>query len=109
VRAYDQEAMDKTSAIFPQVSYCREPYEVARDADALLVLTEWPEFRELDWARIYGMMSRPLVIDGRNLLEPGMMKEHGFEYYSFGRPVETVTGQFVPAQIPSVSAALAGA
>jgi UDPglucose 6-dehydrogenase len=109
VCAYDQEAMDKTAAIFPQVRYCREPYEVARDADALLVLTEWPEFRRLDWARIYGMMSRPLVIDGRNLLEPGVMKEHGFEYYSFGRPVETVTGPFVPAQVANVSAALASA
>src|SRR4029077_20241612 len=70
VRAYDQEAMDKTSAVFPQVRYFREPYEVARDADALLILTEWPEFRSLDWRRIYEMMARPLVIDGRNLLDP---------------------------------------
>jgi len=61
-------------------------YEVARNADALLVLTEWPEFRDLDWKRIYEMMGRPLVIDGRNLLEPKVMTEHGFEYHSFGRP-----------------------
>ncbi|PYU09460.1 MAG: UDP-glucose 6-dehydrogenase, partial [Acidobacteria bacterium] len=47
LRAYDQEAMTKTSAIFPQVEFCRDPYSVARDADALLILTEWPEFREL--------------------------------------------------------------
>jgi UDPglucose 6-dehydrogenase len=109
LRAYDQEAMDKSAAILPQVRYCREPYEVARDADALLILTEWQEFRELDWARIYGMMGRPLIIDGRNLLNPGAMTEHGFEYYSFGQPVETFTPQLVPAAAPKVSAANASA
>jgi UDPglucose 6-dehydrogenase len=88
VRAYDREAMDKTSAIFPQVRYCREPYDVARDADALLILTEWPEFRQLDWERVYGLMARPLVIDGRNLLEPAAMAERGFEYHGFGRTLE---------------------
>ena len=93
VRAYDQEAMDRTSAILPQVRYSREPYEVADGADALLILTEWPEFRQLEWARIYGMMGRPLVIDGRNLLEPGGMSDLGFEYYSFGRPMEVSTPQ----------------
>jgi UDPglucose 6-dehydrogenase len=109
LRAYDQEAMDRTAAIFPQVRYFREPHEVARDADALLILTEWPEFRELDWARIYSMMGRPLVIDGRNLLNPSAMMEHGFEYYSFGQPVETFTPQPVPAVAPRVSVANASA
>jgi UDPglucose 6-dehydrogenase len=105
VRAYDREAMDRTSAILPQIQCCREPYEVARDADALLILTEWEEFRQLDWERIHGLMARPLVLDGRNLLEPKAMMESGFEYHSFGQPVETVTAQFVPAQIAKVSEA----
>jgi UDPglucose 6-dehydrogenase len=109
VRAYDQEAMDKTSAIFPQIQYCREPYEVARDADALLILTEWPEFRQLDWARISAMMGRPLVIDGRNLLERRAMIELGFEYHGFGQPAETATARFLPAETPKVSAASASA
>jgi UDPglucose 6-dehydrogenase len=91
VRAYDQEAMDRTSAVFPQIHCCREPYEVARDADALLILTEWEEFRQLDWERIYELMGRPLVIDGRNLLDAAAMIERGFEYYSFGRPTEIRT------------------
>jgi UDPglucose 6-dehydrogenase len=107
VRAYDQEAMDKASAIFPQVRYFQEPYEVARDADALLILTEWDEFRQLDWERIYGMMARPLVIDGRNLLEPTVMRERGFEYYSFGRPMEVLTALLVPTQVPNVIPATA--
>jgi len=109
VRAYDQEAVDKTSAILPKVRYFREPYEVARNADALLVLTEWPEFRDLDWKRIYEMMGRPLVIDGRNLLEPKVMMEHGFEYHSFGRPDESLPAQFVQTPVSGVSAASATA
>ncbi len=88
LRAYDQEAMTKTSAIFPQVEFCRDPYSVARDADALLILTEWPEFRELDWPRVSDAMRRPLVLDGRNLLDPAKMTQHGFEYHCFGRRLE---------------------
>jgi len=97
VRAYDQEAMDRTSAILSHVRYSREPYEVADGADALLILTEWQEFRQLDWARIYSMMGRPLVIDGRNLLNPGAMLDLGFEYYSFGRPIEALTQHLIPS------------
>jgi UDPglucose 6-dehydrogenase len=91
VRAYDQEAMDKTSSIFPQVHYCRDPYEAAKDVDALLILTEWDEFRQLDWERISDLMVRPMIIDGRNLLDPAAMMERGFEYSCFGRPVENQT------------------
>src|SRR5438105_2921507 len=97
IRAYDQEAMDKTAAIFPQVKFCREPLDVARDADALLILTEWPEFRQLDWTRIYDAMSRPLIVDGRNLLDPATMTELGFEYHGFGRPLEKPQPQLVPS------------
>ena len=108
VRAYDQEAMERTSAILPQVQCCREPYEVAQDADALLILTEWEEFRQLDWKRIHSLMARPLVIDGRNLLNPEAMRERGFEYYCFGRPAEVAaTMPFVPAQVSNVFAATA--
>ena len=51
-----------------------------------LILTEWKEFKVLDWERIRRSMLRPLVLDGRNLLEPSKMEALGFEYYSFGRP-----------------------
>jgi UDPglucose 6-dehydrogenase len=52
----------------------------------LLLLTEWDEFRVLDWERIRDTMARPLVLDGRNLLSPSLMKSLGFEYHSVGRP-----------------------
>jgi len=86
ISAYDPAAMDRTRSIFPEIGYGRDSYEVAKDADALLVVTEWEEFRALDWERIYDSMARPLVIDGRNLLEPARMAALGFEYHSFGRP-----------------------
>lgn len=86
IRACDPQAMGKTRTVFPHVVYSRDPYEVAKDADALLIITEWEEFRQLDWARIRRLMARPLVLDGRNLLEPAQMKALGFEYHSFGRP-----------------------
>jgi len=86
VRACDPEAMEKAKRELPEVRYNRDPYEVAKDADALLIVTEWEEFRQLDWKRVASVMARPLVIDGRNLLDPARMKAQGFEYYCFGRP-----------------------
>ncbi len=86
IRACDPEAMERTRLVFPQIGYSRDPYEVAQDAEALLIVTEWPEFRDLDWERVQRIMARPLVLDGRNLLEPARMKALGFEYHSFGRP-----------------------
>jgi len=86
VRACDPEAMEKTRAIYPNITYDRDPYRVVQDADALLIVTEWDEFRNLDWKRIYQSMARPLIVDGRNLLKPAEIKALGFEYHSFGRP-----------------------
>jgi UDPglucose 6-dehydrogenase len=93
VCAYDGQAIGKVSAIFPQVAYQQNPYDVANEADALIVLTENEEFKHLDWRRIYKAMARPLVIDGRNLLDPAFMSEIGFEYYGFGcrKPSSTPT------------------
>jgi UDPglucose 6-dehydrogenase len=90
VRAYDPKAMEKARAALPGIQYCADAYEAARDADALVVATEWPEFAQLDWKRIAGLMARPLVLDGRNLLDPAAMRALGFEYYSLGRPDQPV-------------------
>jgi len=86
VRAYDPEAMEKARAVLPQIEYCKTAYDAAASSEALLIATEWPEFRELDWARIRDAMARPLVLDGRNLLIPQGMKALGFEYHCVGRP-----------------------
>jgi len=86
VRATDPEGMERARAVFPEIFYSADPYEIARGADALLVLTEWEQYRRLDWKRVRKEMARPLVIDGRNMLRPAEMRELGFEYASFGRP-----------------------
>ena len=86
VRATDPEAMTRARAVFPGVHYSADPYEIARGADALLLLTEWEQYRRLDWKQIRVDMARPLVIDARNMLRPAEMKALGFEYQSFGRP-----------------------
>jgi UDPglucose 6-dehydrogenase len=85
IRAYDPEAMEKARALMPHVEMPDSAYEAAKDAEALIIATEWKEFRELDWARIRDAMMRPLVLDARNLLNGREMKALGFEYYSVGR------------------------
>jgi UDPglucose 6-dehydrogenase len=95
LRATDPEAMERTRAMFPDLVYDADPYEIARGADALLVVTEWPQFKQLDWKRIHREMARPLVLDTRNMLNPVIMRELGFEYDSFGRPEANVP---VPAE-----------
>lgn len=85
VTAYDPQAMEKIRDRFPELNCAKDAHETARDADALLIVTEWPEFRDLDWKRIRQSMARPLVLDGRNLLSPEEMTVLGFEYQSVGR------------------------
>ncbi len=84
--AYDPEAMPRTKAVFPSLRYAADAYETAKDADALMIVTEWDQFKNLDWQRIHDSMARPLLLDGRNLLDPAKMKAIGFEYHSMGRP-----------------------
>jgi UDPglucose 6-dehydrogenase len=86
VRAYDPEAMEKARTVVPQIEYAKSAYEAAQDSEALLIATEWDEFRKLDWERIRDAMAHPLILDGRNFLSPQKMRELGFEYHCFGRP-----------------------
>lgn len=86
ISACDPAAIEKARAVFPDLKYSRDPYEVAKGSDALLILTEWEEFRTLDWERIRPTMARPLILDGRNMFGAAAMQKMGFEYHSFGRP-----------------------
>ena len=85
IRAYDPEAMDRARAVLSEVDYAKSAYEAVKDTEALIIATEWDEFRHLDWQRVRDSMARPLILDGRNLLSPVEMKGHGFEYHWFGR------------------------
>jgi UDPglucose 6-dehydrogenase len=86
VRATDPVAMERARAVLPGVTFLKDPHDVAKNADALLLLTEWNEYRQLDWRRVQEEMARPLVLDARNMLSPAQMRALGFEYHSFGRP-----------------------
>jgi len=86
VNATDPEAISRTKPLFPTISYFEDAYETLKGADAALVCTEWPIYKKLDWEKAGHLMSRRLVIDGRNLYEPRKMQALGFDYYSFGRP-----------------------
>jgi UDPglucose 6-dehydrogenase len=100
ISAYDPQAMQRMQEVFPDIDYGHDPYEVARDAEALLILTPWKEFSGLNWNRVRNLMARPLIIDGRNLLDPSAMSRLGFEIYSVGRPDVGVPVQ--PVQHPEV-------
>ena len=69
----------------PRFDFASSPYEAAHDADALLILTEWEEFANLDLNQIRKELRYPIVIDGRNLYDPELMAAQGFTYYSVGR------------------------
>ena len=85
VRAYDPAAIERSRMLLPEVEYFKNAYEVADGADALVLVTEWNEFRQLDMARIKQLMRRPVVVDGRNIYDPVLMKSLGFTYRGIGR------------------------
>lgn len=85
VKAYDPAAMDKAREVLDGVVCCGSPYELAEGCDALVVVTEWNEFRHLDKVRIKSLMRQPVVIDGRNIYDPDEMKAAGFTYRGIGR------------------------
>jgi UDPglucose 6-dehydrogenase len=87
VRAFDPEARASAERIFKRrIKYAKNAYDALTDADALLVVTEWNEFREPDFERMKRLMKRPVVLDGRNIYDPQKLRGLGFTYVSIGRP-----------------------
>jgi UDPglucose 6-dehydrogenase len=85
VQAFDPAAMEQARQFLPDVDYRSDPYHAAQETDALVLLTEWNQFRNLDLDRIKGLMRRPLFLDLRNVYEPDKIKALDFEYYGVGR------------------------
>ncbi len=86
IKAYDPVAMDSARSILPDITYCQSPYETAEGADAIVIVTEWRAFQQLDLEKIRGLMKTPVIFDGRNMYNPERKRSFGFEYYSVGRP-----------------------
>lgn len=85
VKAYDPKAMDNARRLLRDVEFCRDALETAEGSDALLILTEWEEFKNLKLLRIKDSLKQPIIIDGRNIFEPSEMKRLGFIYRGIGR------------------------
>ncbi|HEX3862929.1 MAG TPA: UDP-glucose/GDP-mannose dehydrogenase family protein [Stellaceae bacterium] len=86
VRAFDPEGMDEAKKLMPELDYCDDAYDTMKDADALVLVTEWNAFRALDLERVKSLMRQPLVIDLRNVYRPEDMAAAGLVYHSIGRP-----------------------
>lgn len=85
VRAYDPVGMERAQDLLPEVEMVEGPYELARDCDALIICTEWNEFRQLDLKRVHGLMRTPVIIDGRNIYDPELMSRLHIHYRGMGR------------------------
>ncbi len=85
IRAYDPAAEGSARQILPEIIYCPDPYEAARGSDALVLLTDWEEFRTLDLARLRDLMRRPILIDGRNIIDPRAARALGWHCTGIGR------------------------
>ncbi|MBS1798995.1 MAG: UDP-glucose/GDP-mannose dehydrogenase family protein [Acidobacteria bacterium] len=99
IAAFDPAAMPRTEQVLPQsqsLRYARDVYDAASDADALLILTDWPEFASLDLKQLNQALRYSIVIDGRNLYDPRVLTEQGFTYLSVGRPAAYPVRDHVP-------------
>ena len=92
IHAYDPEAMGEAEQLLPDVNWYQNAYAAMEDADLLVIMTEWNEFRALDLERVRQLLARPVIVDLRNIYEPRAMAAAGFQYVSVGRPApETST------------------
>ncbi|MBW2975172.1 UDP-glucose 6-dehydrogenase, partial [Candidatus Woesearchaeota archaeon] len=87
IRAFDPEAQEKAKELLNDIEYVKDPYDAVDGADALVIVTEWNEFRNLDKRRIKSLLKEPNVIDGRNVYDVKEMKEQGFNYIGVGRQI----------------------
>jgi UDPglucose 6-dehydrogenase len=85
VRGYDPVSMEVARPMLPNVELCKDPYDMAKGCDALIVVTEWNEFKQLDLDKVKELLKTPVIFDGRNIYEPARMREIGFTYRAIGR------------------------
>jgi UDPglucose 6-dehydrogenase len=86
IRAYDPEAMPKAKEVLKKVKYCPDLYGACKGADCVLIVTEWDEFKKIDFHKLKRILQRPLIIDGRNIYSRNTLEKYGFTYISIGRP-----------------------
>ncbi|MGB2662041.1 MAG: UDP-glucose/GDP-mannose dehydrogenase family protein [Candidatus Omnitrophota bacterium] len=86
IKAFDPAAMEKAKEeLGDKITYCKDVYEAAQDCDCIILMTEWNEFKEVDWQHVKNVMKQPVLLDGRNIYDQGKMKKMGFKYSGIGR------------------------
>jgi UDPglucose 6-dehydrogenase len=85
VRAYDPAAVENARTLMPAVTMFNDPYDMVKESDAIIVITEWNEFKQLDLERIRTVMKTPILFDGRNIYDPAEVRSLGFKYRGIGR------------------------
>jgi UDPglucose 6-dehydrogenase len=108
VQAYDPEAMENTRRLFPEIEYANTPYEAVRDSSAVVVMTEWDVFRNIDLARVRGLMRQPVIVDCRNIYSPEEVTELGFHYGGVGRAARNGKPLDLEGTAPPVEQAASG-
>jgi UDPglucose 6-dehydrogenase len=97
VRVYDPVGMEQAKLVLADVTYCHGPYDCVEEADAVVIVTEWEQFRALDLERLRDLMACPVMVDLRNVYRPDEMKQHGFAYSCVGRvPTHQPLSVYVP-------------
>jgi len=94
VRVYDPVGMEQAKQVLTDVTYCQGPYDCVENADAAVIVTEWEQFRALDFEKMKSLMACPVIVDLRNIYRPEDMKKYGFALVGVGRP-----STFQPANI----------
>ncbi|MDD5059588.1 MAG: UDP-glucose/GDP-mannose dehydrogenase family protein [Candidatus Omnitrophica bacterium] len=84
IRVFDPKAMEKARDVLKDIVFCADPYQAAKGSDCLIMATEWNEFKELDFLKLKKIMQQPLIIDGRNIYDPKIIKKLGFTYIGVG-------------------------
>ena len=85
IRTYDPVAMEDAKQILPRITYCKDAYDAVKGSDGVVIVTEWNQFRNLDFSRIKKLMKGNFFFDLRNIYEPARLRKMGFKYYSVGR------------------------
>jgi UDPglucose 6-dehydrogenase len=108
VVAHDPVAMDEARTLLPEVEFAADPYAAMKGADAVALITEWPEYLSIDWTRAASLVRQRVIVDGRNCLDPEALAASGFNYHGMGRPCRTVQwGRRVSDERPAGAEAVA--
>ncbi len=86
IKAYDPISMPNAKQIIKGIEFAKNPYQCVKNADCVCLITEWDEFKKLDFKKVLTLVKHPILIDGRNLYDPAKMRKMGFTYKSLGRP-----------------------